>query len=339
MRELLFPLGWFYQAITSTRNWLYDRHILKTHKADTATISIGNLTVGGTGKTPVTLALIDYLKDKGHSCGVISRGYKRENRGLLEVTTEFGSAGKFGDEPALIKFTHPDVPVVVAEKRIVAARSILSSKKVDFLLCDDAFQHRSLHRDLDILLFDVTEPTSNYRVLPVGRSREKVLPALKRTDFVILTKANLVDKSELDSRIEWIRSRVDKPIITADYVFKGFRSAGGERRETLRDAALLVTGVAKPEAVEKTVDGKIKIVKHRKFDDHHRYTDLEVETLLDEASEKQARWILTTGKDAIKLSSFNRLKDRLWVIELGVELKGETKALYEAIDRLARSGH
>jgi tetraacyldisaccharide 4'-kinase len=113
----------------------------------------------------------------------------------------------------------------------------------------------------------------------------------------------------------------------------------GEKKDSLKDAGLLVSGVAKPETIESILDGKVKVVKHRTFGDHHRYTDLEVENILDEASSSQARWILTTGKDAMKLSAFNRLRDRLWVIELGVELKGEVKALYEAIDGLARPGH
>jgi tetraacyldisaccharide 4'-kinase len=328
-------MRWMYQSVTGVRNWMYDHRFFKIQKVEAQVISIGNLTVGGTGKTPVALAIVEHLKSRKYSCGVISRGYKRENKGVLEVDVSPGAAAKFGDEPALIKHSFPDIPVVVAEKRVLAAQAVLASQPVDFLICDDAFQHRALHRDLNLLLFDVTEPVKNYRVLPVGRARESMNPALRRADFVILTKANFVTIEELEERKAWIRSRCDKPIVLAEYVFKGLRSLTGERKDSLKDSALLVSGVAKPFAVEQTLDGKVKIVKHRKFGDHHRYTDLEVESILDEASERQARWILTTGKDAMKLSAFNRLKDRLWVIELGVELKGEVQALYEAIDRLA----
>jgi len=339
VRQILFPVRWMYQGVTGLRNWMYDRNFFKVHKVDVPVISIGNLTVGGTGKTPVSLAIVEHLKNKKYSCGVISRGYKRDNKGVLEVDVSPGAASKFGDEPALIKSTFPDIPVVVAEKRILAAQTVLNSGPVDFLICDDAFQHRALHRDLNLLLFDVTESVKNYRVLPVGLARETMNPALRRADFLILTKANFVPAQELEERKAWLRSRCDKPVITAEYVFKGLRSNSGERKDSLKDAALLVSGVAKPEAVEQTLNGIVKIVKHRKFDDHHRYTNLEVENILDEASERQARWIVTTGKDAIKLSAFNRLKDRLWVIDLGVELKGEVQALYEAIDRLARPRH
>lgn len=325
-----------YQGVTGTRNWMYDRGLFKQHEVASKVISIGNLTVGGTGKTPITLAIVDYLKKKNRTVGVISRGYKREDKGVLEVDISPSAGQKYGDEPALIKFTHPEIPVVVGERRVLAAQEVLSKKTVDFLVCDDAFQHRALKRDLNLLLFDATEPLKNYRVMPVGRARETITPALRRADIVILTKANLVTPEELEERRKWIRDKTDKPIVEAEWIFKGLRSQAGEIKTSLKDPGLLVSGVAKPATIERILNGAVKVVQHRKFGDHHRYTDLEVENILDEASEKQARWILTTGKDAMKLSAFNRLKDRLWVIELGVELKGDVKALYEAIDRLAR---
>ncbi len=318
------------------RNWAYDHKILSVAQVDAKVIAIGNLTVGGTGKTPVALALIEMLKKRGHSVAVISRGYKREQKGVLEVDTSAGAANTYGDEPALIKRTHPEMKVVVGARRKAAAQAVLESGKVDFIVCDDAFQHRALHRDLNLLLFDASESVKNYRVLPVGLARESLNPALRRADVVILTKANLVSKEELQERLDWLKSRTDKPLVLAEYLYKGLRNLKGERKDSLKDAGLLVSGVAKPEAVERTLGDTIKIVTHRKFDDHHRYTDLEVEDIMDEASKLQARWIVTTGKDATKLSAFGRLRDRLWVIELGMEFKGDVRALNEAIDRLAR---
>jgi tetraacyldisaccharide 4'-kinase len=338
VRSLLFPAGILYRSVTGMRNWMYDHRLFKAAKVDSKVISIGNLTVGGTGKTPVALAIVDMIKKRGHSVAVISRGYKREQKGVLEVDTSQYAALTFGDEPALIKHTFPDIPVVVAEKRVLAAKSVLDSRSVDFVICDDAFQHRALHRDLNILLFDASESVKNYRVLPVGMAREALQPALRRADIVILTKANLVSPEALTERVDWITTRCNKPVVLAEYVFQGLRNMSGEQRESLRDAAILVSGVAKPEAVERTLEGKVKVLNHRKFDDHHRYTDLEVETLLDESASSGARWILTTGKDAMKLGAFARLRDRLWVIELGVQFKGEVQALNEAIDGLARAG-
>lgn len=326
--------------MTGCRNWLYDHRIFRASKVEAKVISIGNLTVGGTGKTPVTLALLEGLTARGYTCGVVSRGYKRKQSGTLVVDTSPLAAHQFGDEPALIKSTFPDVPVLVGEKRAAAARELLAQKQVDMIICDDAFQHRSLHRDLNVLLIDATESQKNYRLMPVGRAREAVKPAISRADFIILTKANLVSSEQLEEIRAWIKSKGgEKPILTADYVFKGMRSLRGQVVQSFKDSAYLVSGIAKPEAFEKTVGDRVKVVKHKVFPDHHRYKDIEVEAILDDASQLQARWILTTAKDGMKLGAFHRLRERLWTVELGVKLNGDVNAFYEAVDRLGRKGH
>lgn len=335
-KETLFPLSLAYQSATGVRNWLYDKGFRKTQKVKAKVVAVGNVTVGGTGKTPMTIALIEQLKKRKISCGVVSRGYKRAETGVLKVDTSPKAALTFGDEPALIKSIYPDVPVVVGEKRVEAAESLLADDKVDVILCDDAFQHRALHRDLNILLMDATEPLKEYRVLPVGRGRESLSPALKRADFVVITKTNLVTAEQLQSLETWIKARHKGPLVYAEYVTTGFRSLFHHRWEDIWDPVMVVTGIAKPQAFAQMVEGKAKILKHKSFPDHHRYTDLEVEIMLDEASQIQARWILTTAKDAMKLSQFSRLRERLWIADLGLKLTGDTKELYEALDRLAR---
>jgi tetraacyldisaccharide 4'-kinase len=211
---------------------------------------------------------------------------------------------------------------------------------VDFILCDDAFQHRSLHRDLNLLLLDVTESIRSYRLLPVGRAREALQPALKRADFVVLTKANLISEQELNEVRRWLQGKTeDKPTILAEYIFKGMRSLTGQVVQSFKDGAYVFSGIAKPAAFESTLGERVKIVKHKTFPDHHRYTDLEVEEILDEASRLQARWILTTAKDSMKLGAFPRLRERLWVVELGIRFNGDVNTFYEAVDRLGRKGH
>lgn len=336
IREMLFPFSMAYQSATGLRNWMYDRGLRKTQKVKAKVISIGNLTMGGTGKTPMTLFLVEQLKKRHLTCGVVSRGYKRAESGVLVVSTDPMAAHTFGDEPALIKSTFPEMPVFVGEKRVHAAEALLGEQKVDVILCDDAFQHRSLHRDLNLLLMDVTEPIKNYRVVPLGRARESLGPALKRADIVILTKANLAAPEQFEEFKAWLQSRCEGPMVRADYVLKGFHSLLGQTSEQLNDPVILISGIAKPAALEKTLEGKVRILRHKSFPDHHRYTDLEVEIMLDEASQLQARWILTTAKDAMKLNQFRRLKERLWVADLGLKLSGDTKDLYETLDRFAR---
>ncbi len=322
----------------SMRNGLYNIGLLRTQGVDARVISVGNLTTGGTGKTPVSLALIALLKEHGHSCGVVTRGYGRRTKGVKAVQDGALAALDFGDEPVLVRTAFPDVPVVVGEKRVAAARHLLKAQKVDFIISDDSFQHRSLKRDLNLLLFDATENMKNYRVLPVGQGRESLLPALKRADYFVVTKSNLTDSDQLKDLLFWLNEKGQKPILKAAYIFRGFYSLSGVATHTLKDSGYLVSGVAKPETVEKLIAGHISIVKHNNFDDHHRYTHLEVESILDEASSLNARWIVTTAKDATKLSHFHSLRERLWVIDLGIQFEGDLKAFYADIDRLARAG-
>lgn len=340
LKDLLYPLAWAYRGVTGCRNWFYDKRLFRATKVDAKVISIGNLTVGGTGKTPVTLALLEGFKARGYTCGVVSRGYMRQESGTLVVDNSPLAAHRFGDEPALIKSAFPEVPVLVSEKRVAAARELLAHSPVDIVICDDAFQHRSLHRDLNILLIDATESLKNYRLLPVGRAREAVKPAISRADFIVLTKSNLVSSEQLNEVREWIKSKGgDKPVLTADYVFKGMRSLKGQVVQSFKDSAYVVSGIAKPEAFEKTIGDRVKVVKHKVFPDHHRYRDIEIEAILDDASQLQARWILTTAKDGMKLGAFHRLRERLWIVELGIKLNGDVNAFYEAVDRLGRKGH
>ena len=334
MRELLFPARWIFQGITGLRNWCFDHRLRRAHEVNASVISVGNLTVGGAGKTPVAVALIELLKKRGFKCGVVSRGYRRAQKGIHAVENRPNAAIEFGDEPVLIKTLFPDIPVFVGERKVQAARKLLEAQPVDFIVCDDAFQHRSLKRDLNLLLLDATEPMKNYRVMPVGRGRESILPAFKRVDYFVLTKINLVEGEQLKDLIFWLKEKSQKPVLLAAFSFNGFRSFAGEEVQALTDPVYLVTGVAKPKTVEQTISNRAKIVKHKSFEDHHRYTHLEVEAILDEASHLQARWILTTAKDATKLRQFHGLRDRLWIIDLSVKFEGDVEPFYADIDRL-----
>lgn len=334
---MLVPIKWMYQGVTGFRNWMYDHRIRKAQTVSAKVISVGNVTVGGTGKTPVTLAILDLLKEKGYTCGVVTRGYKRRKKGVHPVVTGPSAAVEFGDEPVLIKNNFPDVPVVVGEKKVAAARQLLDTEKVQFLICDDGFQHRALGRDLNLLLLDATEPMKNYRVMPVGRGREALVPALRRADYFVLTKTNLADGNQLKDLIFFLKDKSEKPVLLAAYFFSGFRNVRNEVQENLGDGAYLISGVAKPETVESVIGERVKILKHKTFPDHHSYTNLEIEAILDEASQMQARWIITTAKDATKLSRFHSLREKLWVIEMAVKFEGDVKSFYEDIDRLARA--
>lgn len=341
---LLSPFQALYGVIVVVRNWLYDCRLIGTKRAPCKVVSVGNLTAGGTGKTPVTLALIERLRACGRTCGVVSRGYGRRTSGVMEVRLESraagsGTAATFGDEPILIKATFPDLPVFVGEKRARAVERLAESNSVDVVLCDDAFQHRRLHRDLNLVLLDATESLANLRLLPVGRGREPTRQAMKRADLIIVTKANLAGEDRLGELLRWCSGRTDRPVAVADYRFAGFQLIGtGEIRPNLGDGVYLISGVAKPGGVESLVGAHARVIKHRKFRDHHFYTGREVDEMLDEASVLQARWLVTTAKDGVKLGGFTSLRDRLWVAKLAVEFRDGGKELDEILDRILRKG-
>ena len=189
MNLILAPFSFLYSQVMALRNLLYDRDVLPTFEVGIPIVSVGNLTLGGTGKTPLICELVAWaLENKLHP-GVVSRGYRGQVRGV-ELVTPNGDPSYFGDEPVMIASRFANVPVYVGADRVAAVKKMIEHQKVDIIFADDAFQHRRLGRKADIVVVDCTEAISNYRVVPVGRARENVR-GLDRADFIILNKVNL----------------------------------------------------------------------------------------------------------------------------------------------------
>jgi tetraacyldisaccharide 4'-kinase len=182
---LLYPLYFFYLSIISIRNLLYDRNILSANKIDCKVISVGNISFGGTGKTPLTIALAKKLQSK-YRVAILSRGYKRDSRGTIVVTdgiTKPYDWNTVGDEPFLMSQKLSSIPIVVDEDRSRGGNFLVNKFKPDIILLDDGFQQRNLHRDLDIVLLDVSNSNRfNCWREPFG--------ALNRSDILLLTKVN-----------------------------------------------------------------------------------------------------------------------------------------------------
>lgn len=336
MNILVAPISWPYGFLTTLRNKFYDWHLFRSVAVDLPVVAIGNVTVGGTGKTPVLIALAEKIMETYPHVGVVSRGYKRTSKGVLEVTLDKDAAKQFGDEPALIKSRLPEALVFVGEKRVRAARAVQAKNDKAIIFADDAIQHRRLKRDLNVLLMDVFDDPKAYRLIPRGRARERLKPALRRSDFIILTKTNLIDPDLLKERMEWLAKLTDKPVLRAEYVLDGF-AKGNQTRESLSDKSIAVSAVARPESIDKMLANKAEVVKHQVFPDHHTFTNNEVEELLDEASRLGARWVVCTEKDWVKLKRFQQLAERLWVMKLKVQLEGNVDPLYEKINSLVRA--
>ena len=172
----LFPFALLYYMLVSVRNFCYDHQMIKSVKMPVPVISIGNLTTGGTGKTPVTLYLAELLKTMKYRPGIISRGYGRNSKGRVVIhdgTRLCIDVNQGGDEPIMMAQRLKNVPVIVSESRVAGINKMIRDFDVDVVIMDDGFQHSRVDRDLDIVLLNSREPVHNYWILPLGRLRER----------------------------------------------------------------------------------------------------------------------------------------------------------------------
>jgi tetraacyldisaccharide 4'-kinase len=310
IRALLYFPAKLYERGVRARLALYERQIFKTHRLGAPVISVGNLTVGGTGKTPCVAFLARLLRDAGHDVAILSRGYRREGRGRVEVSDGskiLCSPWEAGDEPYLLAASCPGVRVVVDKDRYAAGRWIESRAPVSVFILDDGYQHLRLARDLNVALLDATDPTGGGQLPPFGRLREP-LAGLARADAVIVTRADQPFDEALVKRTveEYCRPRT--PVFHAHHEVTGLRPlnalAEGRAAATAfagRPVAAL-SGVARPATfAADLLRLGMKVVLRRDFEDHHRYTREEFAHFAAQARSAGAAAIITTEKDAANL--------------------------------------
>lgn len=293
-RAALAGMSLAYRAVVAARNLCFDCRLRFARRADIPVVSVGNLTTGGTGKTPVVAMLVQLLQNAGHRPGIISRGYR-------------SLPGSFNDEKLVLERMCPGVPHEQNASRFQAAKRI-SAQGCDVIVMDDGFQHRQLHRQLDIVLIDATDPFGCDRLLPRGLLREPV-SSLRRADIVMITRANAVSETRLQS----IRNRVRDAVRTAEHcccIHVNFEPAGLVGTDGVRQAlssiadraVFLFSGIGNPAAFLITCrQAGLKIAGHRWFADHHHYNSEDVEQVLQEARSKGAEVLVTTLKDLVKL--------------------------------------
>ncbi len=271
-------LSHVFAAGVSARNALYNRHILPSRRLAGAVVSIGNLSVGGSGKTPFTIALGELLKARNIKFDVLSRGYGRKTRGVLEVDPS-GSSHDFGDEPLLIA-RRLGVPVIVGEDRYEAGRTAEKKLGIQLHLLDDGFQHRGLHRDFDIVL--VTPDDARDRLLPAGRLREP-LHALGRSDAVVLMSGATKESFPADGKMVWQARR-------------------GIELQNVSSRPVAFCGIARPQnffAQLRTAG--IELAAEAIYRDHHAYEEKDIRELLQVRQQSEANGFITTEKDLINL--------------------------------------
>lgn len=310
---ILPPFSALYGAIVRARTAFYQRGIFSVEKLDCPVISVGNITTGGTGKTPLVEWLVRVLAREGRSVCVLTRGYGRANPGqrviVSDAETVLANANQAGDEAFLLANNLKGLAAVISDAdRVAAGRWASRVFGVDTFVLDDGFQHLRLWRNLDIVTIDATNPWGGSRMLPYGRLREP-LSSLGRADCVVLTRSKQVgDAAEIVQRLEHLSG--GRPIFSSQMRPRGFsRLANGKivlSNNSVENPILAFCGVGNPEAFfnELRSQGHV-IALTRAFPDHHSYTQRDLDALLKEAKRLGVRNLVTTAKDAVKLTSFD----------------------------------
>jgi tetraacyldisaccharide 4'-kinase len=315
-----------YRGFLGAREWLYDRGVLRSQPLPCPVISIGNLTVGGTGKTPAVELAVHTLTEMKHRPAVVSRGYRRRSRGI-QVVADAASirldAEDAGDEPFLLARRLPGVPVVVGANRYEAARLAVQRFGATAIVLDDGFQHRTLRKSLEIVMTRARQPWGNGRLLPGGPLREP-LTALARAHLIVVAGARgEADLAEVRSAATVHAPGV--PVLAARYAPVECWEADRMRARPLRalvGARLLAfAGIAAPDAFEATLANlELTTVALVPFADHHWYTPEDLERLHERAVALGADGLVTTEKDWVRLRQLPLPKRPLFVISVRLEL-------------------
>ncbi len=291
-------------AVVRARRWLYESGWRRSERVDAPVVSVGNLTWGGTGKTPILAFLAEHFQERGRRVGIVSRGYRRRSTGVVVVSDGAGtvaSPSRGGDEPVLLARRHPRAVVVVAERRAEGAREAIRLG-AEILLLDDAFQHLAIARDADVVLVDADDPWGG-GFPPLGRAREAPR-ALSRADVVVVTRASPGVASAADAAIPRYTAA---PIFHARFRFAGWFSGGAPAPEA-PGPAFAFCAVARPESFRATLEeARAPVVGLAAFRDHHPYTDADLRKIEERADRAGAAVLVTTEKDAVKVEGRARL--------------------------------
>jgi len=294
LRKLLYPLSILYDGITSLRNTAFDNGWLESTEYATPIICVGNLSVGGTGKSPAVEYLVSMLSEN-YTVAVLSRGYKRNTKGYLEVSLEH-SASEVGDEPLQIKNKFPEITVAVCADRRTGIKQLV--EKAELIILDDAFQHRKVKAALNIVLTPFDDLFLDDLVLPAGNLRESK-SGKKRADIIIVTKCpEDVPYSKLQEIQFRMKLAPHQSIYFSSIKYSSFVCNESDKYslESLNNKPFtLVTGIAKPKPlVDFLISNRFQF-QHLKYSDHHQFTTNELSEL------EKHEMILTTEKDYMRL--------------------------------------
>lgn len=316
----------FYRAAVNRRNREFDQGKTDVHRMAVPVVSVGNLTLGGTGKTPMVEWLVRWLQAADVRVGVVSRGYGKRK-------------GSPNDEALELARRLPDVPHVQDADRVAAARLAITKFDCQAIVLDDGFQHRRIGRDLDIVLLDALEPFGFGHVFPRGTLREPI-SGLARADVVVLTRADMVDADRRESIRTTVQRHAPKAIwAEAIHAPSGLFPAKG-RQETVTSLrgmpVAAFCGLGNPAGFRHTLETcGCRLVGFREFPDHHQYSQRDIESLTDWAKSLDVSAVVCTQKDLVKIPRDDLGGHRLWAIGVEVEFLTGLESLEDTLSLLA----
>jgi tetraacyldisaccharide 4'-kinase len=328
-----------FRLAAALRGALYDRGVLRAFRAAAPVVSIGNLAVGGAGKTPAAIAVGRRLLARGRTVAVLSRGYgasRSDARVVSDGERLLLGAGEGGDEPVLVARRLPGARVLCGPRRADLARTAVEALGADALLLDDGFQHRALARDLDVVVLDAASPFGNGRLLPAGPNREP-RSALGRAGLVWLSRVDQAPPGALEALRVLARQATGRdavesrhaPVDVVDATLSRSLGLGALRGRRV----LLLAGVARPSGVRRTVEALGgDVAAEAIHPDHHRFAPAELDAALRAADAARCELVVTTEKDAVRLDPSRAADPRICAVRIDAEIVRGGDALDAALD-------
>ncbi len=330
---MLSLLASIYGKFADARNRLYERGVFETHDLGARAISIGNITTGGTGKTPLVTHVAGILATRGEKVCILTRGYGRENSNRRILVSDgdnvLANVGEAGDEPFELANKLLGKAIVIADgDRVAAAEWAKRRFGVMAFVLDDGFQHRKARRDVDIVCIDATNPFGDGKMLPAGRLREP-LHNLKRADAIVITRANL-SENIADLRFEISNLAPHTPIFEAENTISNIIAIEGypakpQRTQSIeiKERVFAFCGIGNPtNFTNSLVAENIDVASSSDFPDHHHYKQEDIARVEQLAKQSGAKALVTTAKDAVKLSNL-KFEIPLYVVEIEMKLDDE----------------
>ncbi len=329
-------LSVIYGSMVTARAGAYTWGLFKGKRLPGFVMSIGNITVGGTGKTPAVLMLAEWARKQNYRVAVLSRGYKGRFEGdVLEVSdgkSVKARPSESGDEPYMMARRLENIPVIVSKSRLLAGQYAHEKFQSDFFLLDDGFQHLGLHRDLDVVLLDSHNPFGNGYVLPYGRLREPI-SALKRANVFVITRS--VDDSSYEKLATKLHEKFPgKPVFRSKHIPRSFvlpdSSVSTNDVSILKDKRVVAfSGIANSRPFVQTLQQiGTEVVEFRDFGDHHVYSLDELEGLIRLSESVRADYMVTTEKDWVKMESMGIHKENIGYLTIEFQIMDREKEFF-----------